>query len=160
MAADRALKINPESSAANLLKANVFMGRGKADKSAYAKARPYFIKARHLDELDPRPAIGYYLSFREAGEAVPAAAVTALEQVYPEASFDPQYRLLMTRQLLDDGKGHLARTVIAPIAFQGHEGKEENLLLAVVKAIDDGKLDEARAKMAEIFKKMEEEGEK
>src|SRR3546814_15595036 len=71
----RALKINPESSAANLLKANVFMGRGKADKSAYAKARPYFIKARHLDELDPRPAIGYYLSFREAGEAVPAAAV-------------------------------------------------------------------------------------
>src|SRR3546814_4003418 len=83
------------------------MGRGKADKSAYAKARPYFIKARHLDELDPRPAIGYYLSFREAGEAVPAAAVTALEQVYPEASFDPQYRLLMTRQLLDDGKGHL-----------------------------------------------------
>src|SRR3546814_15103601 len=75
------------------------MGRGKADKSAYAKARPYFIKARHLDELDPRPAIGYYLSFREAGEAVPAAAVTALEQVYPEASFDPQYRLPMTRQL-------------------------------------------------------------
>src|SRR3546814_13617086 len=81
VAADRALKINPESSAANLLKANVFMGRGKADKSAYAKARPYFIKARHLDELDPRPAIGYYLSFREAGEAVPAAAVTALDQV-------------------------------------------------------------------------------
>src|SRR3546814_7017137 len=76
-------------------------------------------------------------------------------QVYPEASFDPQYRLLMTRQLLDDGKGHLARTVIAPIAFHGHEGREENLLLAVVKAIDDGKLDEARAKMAEIFEKME-----
>src|SRR3546814_8244790 len=114
---------------------------------SYAKARPYCIKARHRDELDSRPASGYYLSFREAGEAVPAAAVTALEQVYPEASFDPQYRLLMTRQLLDAGKGHLARTVIAPIAFQGHEGKEENLLLAVVKAIDDGKLDEARAKM-------------
>src|SRR3546814_7850334 len=32
VAADRALKINPESSAANLLKANVFMGRGKAAK--------------------------------------------------------------------------------------------------------------------------------
>ena len=51
-------------------------------------------------------------------------------------------------------------TVIAPIAFQGHEGKEENLLLAVVKAIDDKKLDEARTKIAEIFKKMNDEGEK
>src|SRR3546814_13755450 len=75
-------------------------------------------------------------------------------QVYPEASFDPQYRLLMTRQLLDDGKGHLARTAIAPIAFQGHEGKEENLLLAVAQAIDDGKPDAERAKMAETFKTM------
>lgn len=159
-AADRALKLDPESSLANLLKANVFMGRGKADKSAYAKARPYFIKARHIDELDPRPAIGYYLSFREAGEAIPEPALTALEQVYPDASYDPQYRLVLTRQLLDDGKGDLARTVIAPIAFQGHEGKEENLLLAVVKAIDDKKLDEARTKIAEIFKKMNDEGEK
>src|SRR3546814_11165428 len=84
----RALKINPESSAANLLKANVFMGRGTADKSAYAKARPYFITARHLDELDPPPASGYSLHFREAGEAVPAAPVTALDQVSPDASFD------------------------------------------------------------------------
>jgi tetratricopeptide (TPR) repeat protein len=156
-AADRALALDPESSLANLLKASAFMGRGSADKSAYAKARPYFIKARHLDELDPRPAIGYYLSFREAGEPVPEAALTALEQVYSDAAYDPRYRLILTRQLLDEGKGDLARTVIAPIAFQAHAGKEENLLLAVVKAIDDKKLDEARTKMAEIFKKMEED---
>src|SRR3546814_12863411 len=122
------------------------MGRGKADKSAYAKARPYFIKARHLDELDPRPAIGYYLSFREAGEAVPAAAVTALEQVYPEASFDPQYPLLMTRQLLATGKGPLPRTVIAPTPFQDMEGKEGNLFPRVVKAEGDAKPTRARAK--------------
>ncbi len=159
-AADRALKIDPESSAAHLLKAQVFMGRGKTDKKAYAEARPYYIKARHLDQLDPRPAIGYYMSFRQAGEPIPAPAITALEQVYPEASFDPQYRLLMTRQLLDDGKGDLARTVIAPIAFRGHEGEKENLPLEVVKAIDDGNLDDARAKMAQIFKKAEDEGEK
>src|SRR3546814_2134041 len=110
------------------------MGRRKTDTTSYAKARPYFVKARHLDELDPRPAIGYYLAFRQAGDAIPQAALTALEQVYPDASYDPQYRLVLTRQLLDDGKSDLARTVIAPIAFQGHAGKEENLLLAVVKA--------------------------
>lgn len=158
-AADRALAIAPDSSLANLLKASVFMGRGKTGKSAYAKARPYFIKARHLDELDPRPAIGYYLSFRQAGDPVPQAALVALEQVYPDASYDPQYRLVLARQLLDEGKGDIARSVIAPIAFQAHAGKDENLLVAVVKAIDEKKIDEARTKMAEIFGKAEKESE-
>src|SRR3546814_6337651 len=55
VAADRALKINPESSAANLLKANVFMGRGKADKSAYAKAR----SEEHTSELQSLMRISY-----------------------------------------------------------------------------------------------------
>ncbi|SNS71169.1 hypothetical protein [Sphingopyxis indica] len=158
-AADRALLLDPDSAPAHLLKANVFMGRGETDRSAYAKARPHFVRARNLDPLDPRPAIGYYLSFREAGEPVPEAALIALEQVYPNASYDPQYRLVLTRQLLDEGKGDIARSVIAPIAFQAHAGKEENLLLAVVKAIDEGKLDEARTKMAEIFRKAKEEEE-
>src|SRR3546814_4749524 len=107
-AADRALKLDPDSALANLLKAGVFMGRGKTETTAYAKARPYFVKARHLDELDPRPAIGYYLSFRQAGDAIPQAALTALEQVYPDASYDPQYRLVLTRQLLDEiGRAHV-----------------------------------------------------
>src|SRR3546814_17481384 len=64
VAAERALKINPDSSAANLLKANVFMCRRKADKSSSAKARPSFITARHLDELQPRPALADSLYFR------------------------------------------------------------------------------------------------
>src|SRR3546814_6684246 len=103
------------------------MGRGKADKSAYAKARPYFIKARHLDELDPRPAIGYYLSFREAGEAFRAAPVTPHKQAYPDASFNPQNRLLTTRQLLDTGQANLAPTAMPPTDFTAHEVMEQNL---------------------------------
>src|SRR3546814_9070357 len=63
-AADRALLLDPDSAPAHLLKANVFMGRGETDRGAYAKARPHFVRARNLDPLDPRPAIGYYLSFR------------------------------------------------------------------------------------------------
>lgn len=152
-AADRAIAADPQSSVAHYWKGQVAMGRGEADKSHYASARPHFVRARQLDPLDPRPAIGYYLSFYEAGEAIPENALIALEEVFPQASYDYTYRLLLGRQLLDESKGDLARSVLAPIVFGSHSRDKENPLQVIVAAIDDGKLDEARAKMAEIFKK-------
>lgn len=152
-AADRAIAAAPESSAAHYWKGQVAMGRGEADKSFYAAARPHFIRARRLDTLDPRPAIGYYLSYREAGEPVPEPALLVLEEVYPHASYDYQYRLLLGRQLLDESKGEIARSVLAPIAFGSHRGEKENPLQVIVEAIDAGNLDDARTKMAEIFQK-------
>ncbi|MDO9369978.1 MAG: hypothetical protein Q7T68_15535 [Sphingopyxis sp.] len=152
-AADRAIAIDANSSAAQYWKGQIFLGRAEKDKTAYAKARPHFVRARRLDPLDPRPAIGYYLSFYEAGDAVPEPAVIALEEVFPYASYDHEYRLLLGRQLLDEKRGDVARTVLAPIAFGSHSGDEENPLQAVVALIDGNKLDEARTKMADIFKK-------
>lgn len=152
-AADRAIAIDAKSPLGHYWKAMVAMGRGEKDKAAYAAARPHLIKARRLDPHDPRPAIAYYQSFYDAGDAVPEPAVIALEEVFPYAAYDPSYRLLLGRQLLDEKKGDVARTVLAPIAFGSHSSDEENPLQAIMALIDEKKLDEARAKMAEIFKK-------
>jgi len=152
-AADRAIAIDAKSSLAQYWKGMIFMGRGEKDKAAYAAARPYFVRARRLDPYDPRPAIAYYRSFYDAGEAIPEPAIIALEEVFPYASYDREYRFLLGRQLLDESKGDLARTVLSPVAFGSHSGDKENPLQAVIAAIDAKKLDEARAKMAEIFKK-------
>jgi tetratricopeptide (TPR) repeat protein len=152
-AADRAIAINAESPLAHYWKGMVAMGRGEKDKAAYAAARPHLVKARRLDPKDPRPAIAYYQSFYDAGEAVPEPAIIALEEVFPHASYDPTYRLLLGRQLIDEKKGDLARSVLAPIAFGSHSSDEENPLQAVIAAIDAKNMDEARVKMAAIFRK-------
>lgn len=154
-AAERAIAIDPKSSTAQYWKGQIFLARGEKDKAAFAKARPYFARARQLDPLDPRPAIGYYLSFYDAGEPIPEPALIALEEVFPYASYDNDYRLLLGRQLLDEQRGDVARMVLGPIAFGSHASDEENPLQTVVTLIDEKKLDEARAKMAEIFKKRE-----
>lgn len=153
-AADRAIAVDASSPLAHYWKAMVAMGRGEKDKAAYAAARPHLVKARRIDPKDPRPAIAYYQSFYDAGEAVPEPAIIALEEVFPYASYDPTYRLLLGRQLIDEKKGDLARSVLAPIAFGSHSSDEENPLQAVIAAIDAKNLDEARTKMAEIYKKM------
>jgi len=156
-AADRAIAIAADSSRAQYWKGQIFMARGEKDKAAYAAARPYLVRARRLDPFDPRPAIAYYRSFYDAGETVPEPAIIALEEVFPYAAYDREYRLLLGRQLLDEKKGDIARSVLAPIAFGSHSSGEENLLQAIVALIDANKLDEARVKMAEIFKKAKDE---
>ena len=153
-AADRATAIDAKSSAAHYWKGQIAIARAEKDKAAYAKARTHFARARQLNPLDPRPAIGYYLSYYDAGEAIPEPALIALEEVFHYASYDNEYRLLLGRQLIDEKKGDVARMVLGPIAFGSHAGDEENPLHTVVTLIDENKLDEARVKMAEIFKKM------
>lgn len=160
-AAKRAIALDAKSSYANYLMGAVEMGRAKAskDKTLYAKARPWFAKARELDREDPRPAIDYYLSYYETGDPIPEDALITLEDAWDTASYDPSYRMVLARQLLNENKGKLARQVLSPIAFNAHGDDDENKLRATVDLIDEGKLDEARAKLAEQFKEAEDAAE-
>jgi hypothetical protein len=45
--------------------------------------------------------------------------------------------------------------VLSPIAFAAHGTEKENKIRATVDLIDESKIDEARAKLAEIFKEAE-----
>ena len=157
-AADRALAIAPDSSAAQYFKGAILLAQGQEDQSSFEKARSYFVRARNLDVHDPRPAIGYYLSYQETGQAIPEPAVIALEQVFKYSAYDPEYRMILARQLLWEDRATAAKNVLAPLAYAGHDaGDEEGASIGdVMEAIDAGKLDDARSKMAEIFKKIDE----
>lgn len=160
-AADRALAINAESTEALILKGMISLERAKAgDKTRFAAARAPLAKATRLDPQDPRPFILYYESYNKAGEKVPELAVTGLEQVFPQAAFDDGYRQIVARQLLIDGNGADARTVLAPIAYNFHGNQKNNKVRPILDLIAAGKLPEARAKLDEIFRKAEEETKK
>jgi len=150
-AAKRAIAIDPQSSLAHLMMGSIYLARGEKDKTMYAQARPWLTKARKLDPNDPRPMIGYYLSYYESGETIPEDALFTLEEAWDLASYDRGYRLLLARQLLNENKGKLARSVLAPIAFDAHGQDDENKVRAAVDFIDQDKLAEARTKVAEIF---------
>lgn len=156
-AAKRALALAPDSSFANFLMGSIFLARAdeNKDKALYAQARPWLVKAHKLDQKDPRPMIGYYMSYREAGEPIPEDALVILESAWDYAKYDALYRLILARQLLDENKGDLARSVLSPIAFAAHGTEKENKIRATVDLIDESKIDEARAKLAEIFKEAE-----
>ena len=154
-AADRALAVAPTSSAAHYRKGAILLDRAETEKADYAAARAQFAKARQLDPLDPRPAIGYYRSYQQAGEAIPEPALIALESVFDYSSYDDGYRLVLARQLLDENKGKLARSVLAPLAFSSHKQAEANKVAEVVDAIDAGQIQDARTTMAAIFAKQD-----
>ena len=155
----RALTLSPKSEEAHVLMGGLFMTRAKEekDKALYAKARPWFAEAYQLDPKDPRAAIGYYMTYYEAKEAIPEPALIALESVFDYSSYDNGYRLVLARQLLDESKGKLARSVLAPLAFSAHKQDEANKVAEVVDEIDAGQIQEARTTMATIFAEQDEE---
>jgi tetratricopeptide (TPR) repeat protein len=160
-AADRALALDPRSTDALVFKGMIAIQRGKAgDKARFAAARAPLAKATRIDSQDPRPYILYYESFRRAGEKVPESAVAGLEQIFKEAAFDSDYRLLLARQLLIEGEGAAAQDVLGPITYGFHGDQKHNKLRPVVDLIKAGKVPEARAKLDELFKEAEEEEKK
>jgi tetratricopeptide (TPR) repeat protein len=83
-------------------------------------ARDFATGAANLDRADPRPLIAYYYSYYRAGETPPDTAIVALETAYDMAGSDTFYRLLLARQLLTENRIDQTRTVLMPVAFQGH----------------------------------------
>lgn len=160
-AADRALALDPGSTDALILKGSIAIAQGKAgDPSRFAAARAPLRKAARADGDDPRAFILYYQSFDRAGERPPEDAIAGLESVFDHAASDSDYRTIVARQLLIEGKGPAAKTILAPITYEFHGNQEENKMRAVVDLIDAGKPAEALAKLDADLKEAEEEAEK
>ena len=159
-ALNRALALDPQSERAQILMGGLFMTRAKEEKNPahYATARKWFGQAYALDPKDPRSAIGYYMSYYEAKESIPEPALIALESVFEYSSYDSGYRMILARQLLDENKGKLARSVLAPLAFSSHKQEKANKVAKVVDEIDAGQIQAARTTMANIFAEQEKEG--
>lgn len=124
VAADRALAINADSVDALIFKARALFEAKSGGPERFATAQDLLSQARNLDKADPRPLIEYYRSFRAAGQRpVPESAANVLDEAFELAKHDDTYRLLLTRQLLEEGRLAPAEQVLAPVAY-GFDGRD------------------------------------
>jgi len=141
-AADRALKSNPQSTDAMLLKGRAIMDRAqnpdKFDRGQFAQARQWFVKANKLDPEDPEPLMNFYYSYVYAGERPTANAIAALHYASNLAPQDPNLRVNSALRYLRDGKLAEARLTLAPIAFDPHGRRTAEMARAMITKIDAG----------------------
>lgn len=157
VAADRALALAPDSVEALIFKARALIEAKEGPAPRFAEARTLLVKARRLDKYDPRPLILYYLSYRRAPERpIPEAALFALDDAYELARHDGYYRLILTRQLLEENRANPASQVLAPLAFS-YDGRdpEKNFAGKAMAKIQSGDLPGALAILAKEIGKYE-----
>jgi len=159
-AADRALQLKPDSIDALIDKGQVLLEKGKKDKQYLAQARTYLARAHDLDAQHPAPLLYNYLTYWYSGQPIPESANLGLEHAYMVARHNPELRLVLTRQLLSEKKGDLARDILLPLALSPHEGKNEKNLHAVIDLIEAKKVDEAYKAMVAEMDRQEAEAKK
>ena len=159
-AADRALQLKPDSIDALIDKGQVLLERGKKDKQFLPQARIFLTQAHDLDPHHPAPLLYNYLTYWYSGQPIPEQAAIGLEQAYLAAPHDRDLRLVLTRQLLSEKKGDLARDILLPLALNPHEGKDQKNLHAVIDLIAAKKVDEAYQAMVAEMDRQEAESKK
>lgn len=155
-AADRALAIDPSSVAALVLKARAMFEPETGPATRFADARKLLVRAQRADGNDPSPLIQYYQSYRKEKVAIPEMAAIALDQAFPMAAHDTHYRMILTQQLLNEGRIPQAKQVLGPLAYS-YDGRDpkKNYMGQVMDLIGENKITEAKAKLAERLAKME-----
>jgi tetratricopeptide (TPR) repeat protein len=138
--ADRALAINPDSVDALVYKARALFEAKQGTDDRFAKARDLLIKARDIDAKDPRPLIELYRSYRASPvRPIPESALIALDNAYDLALHDRTFRVLLARQLMEEGRARPAEQVLAPLAY-GYDGNdpEDNFAANAMKKMKAG----------------------
>lgn len=159
-AADRLIALAPDMVEGPLFKSEAALERAKIDPSWFKKSRVFSIEAAGKDANDPRPRINYYYSFFRAGETPPETAFAALEGAYDMAGSDIAFRLLLSHRFLIEDDLFLAKSVLLPVAFRGHdqaveeergENWDEPSLDKIITLIDAGDGDGAIAMIDNMF---------
>lgn len=150
-AADGALAIKPDSVEAMIFKGRALLERGKTDKTQLPVARTWFAQAFNKDPNHPAPLFYNYLTYYEAGGAIPESAITGLEKAYDEALYDDQLKLVLARQLLSEKKGPAARSVLMPMAIFPEFGDSAKKYAEVSDLIAAQKVDEAYKLLADTM---------
>lgn len=155
----------PDSAEGMIILTDAAIGQIEEKPELAQATRDFASGAAAMDRADPRPLIAYYYSFYEAGEEPTDTAIVALETAYDMAGSDDGYRLLLTRQLLTEGRIEQARTVLMPVAFQGHgqgqeaqeEEDDEPSYPKLIQLVRDGHGPAAIAMIDDMFDDEEEE---
>lgn len=161
-AADRAIQLQPEGIDGLIAKGEILLERGKKDKNRQllAQARTWLAKAHDVDPHHPAPLLYNYLTYFNSGEQMPESALIGLEQAYLAAPHYGDLRLILSRQLLSEKKGDLAREILLPLALNPHVSKERKNLHGVVELIEAKKIDEAYSALAQEMTREEDEAKK
>lgn len=141
-AADRALKANPRSTDAMILKGRAIMERAQksewSDGQIFSAARKWFMSANKIEPEDPEPLMEFYRSFIYAHMWPTANAIAALHYASDLAPQDVGHRLNSAMQYLHDGKLKEARMTLIPIAYDPHGKKAASAARAMIARIDAG----------------------
>ena len=154
-AADRAMALRPDAVDPIIYKSLVLLERGKDDKKHLAAARSWAAKAYEADSDHAAPLLLNYLTYFYEGGAIPESALIGLERAFEFAPYSSDVRVVLTRQLLAEGKGKLARTVLMPLAVSPHEAKAFKKFREVVDLIDAQKVPEAHKMLATYIAEQE-----
>ncbi|MFL6735920.1 MAG: hypothetical protein ACJ8F4_02535 [Sphingomonas sp.] len=161
-AAARAVQLQPQGVDALIAQGEALLERGKKnkDKQLLGAARSWLGKAHDVDPHHPAPLLDNYLTYYYSGEQIPQSALVGLEQAYLAAPHYGDLRLILSRQLLSEKKGDLAREILLPLALNPHVSKERKNLHGVVELIEAKKLDEAYNALATEMAREDDEAKK
>lgn len=161
-AADRAIQLRADGIDGLIWKSHILVERGKKakDTGLLAQARKWVVKAHDVDPHHPAPLLYNYLSYFYAGGAIPRDALIGLEQAYLAAPHYGDLRLILSRQLLSEKKGDLARDILLPLALDPHVSKTRKNLHGVIELIEAKKLPEAYTALAAEMAREEEKAKK
>ncbi len=149
LAADSALKINPQLSRAMLFKGRAMLRQNiknnVANAEAWSEARKWIVKANRADVNDPLPLFAYYQSFRQQGKPPSPTALQGLARCYQMVPEAIDVRMAYAFSLAREKKYGPAIRLVETVAFDPHDSPqavEARATLTRLKAARDGQTEE------------------
>lgn len=151
-AADRALKSNPQSTDALVLKGLALSERADAIENdnrhaLFEEARQSFIAANKLDTEFPEPLFEFYRTFAREGVRPNANALAALHYASDLAPQDLGVRMNSAIAYLNEDKPKEARYTLTVVAYSPHVGAMGEMARRMIADID---ADKPRAALSEM----------
>jgi hypothetical protein len=143
-AADRALRANPRSTEAMVLKARAMAAHadqldGPARPALFEEARHLLIAANKLDTEDPEPLYEFYKTFLKEGVRPTDNAIAALHYASDLAPQDLGVRMSSAVAYLNENKPQEARSTLIVVAYSPHAEGIGEAARRLIAAIDAGK---------------------
>ncbi|QLC24593.1 hypothetical protein HFP57_05830 [Parasphingopyxis algicola] len=105
-------------------------GEELAADPRWEQARGHFIRANNADHNNALALLYYYLSYPDR-EDRPDDAMAALNQAYQFVPQSPIIRLLLGREMLEDGRFEEAGAIVRPVAQDPHQSGSRIMALLI-----------------------------
>ena len=143
VAADRVLAIDPGNVRA-LTYRGLAMLRGRhadgspMDAAFVREARSYIVRANRANPDDQIPLIANYQSYQLADIPAPEIALEGLNKAMHLVPQESSLRMLLAQDLINRRRLPIARTILAPLAFDPHASGQQSFALQLLQWIDAG----------------------